>query len=341
VVVLALVAALALAACSNGGSGGGVRPAAVTVDGTKITDDEVSRNVKIFTFLAGLNGSVCGTKVEGETDASACARFAIGSLIEEHFVSGYAAEHDLAVAQTEKDEIVTQLEQSLGGAQAVDAKLTESGIGRPELLDLAGRILLFQKVQEAIGAEEADDAALRAQYEQNILQFTTIDTQHILVKTQAEARDAYDEVTAPGSKEQDFLDLAKEISIDPSAKENSGAIGPSTSPPLDAAYAAAAAAMEPGEISEPVQSEFGWHVIRLVSTEIQPFSEAKATLAQQQGTQAFETWLSDAAAAATIEVNPKYGTYDTQTGLVDAITSTATGSASPSAPVDTPSAPPT
>jgi foldase protein PrsA len=329
VVALALVAAFVLAACGNAG-GSGLHPAAATVDGQKITDDQVARNVKMFTFLAGLNQQPCGTQAEGESEQAACARFAIGSLIEEHFVTAYATQHDLTVTQADKDAIVTQLEQSLGSAQAVDDQLKSAGIGRPELDELAGRILLFQKVQQAIGADQADEAALRAQYEKNILSFTTIDTEHILLKTQAEAKDAYDKVTAPGATEQDFLDLAKKISIDPSAKDNSGAIGPSTSPPLDAAYAAAAVALKPGEIARPVQSQFGWHVIRLVSTKVQSFADAKATLAQQQGTQAFDTWLTDAVVAAQVDVNPKYGRFDAQTGTVTAITTTATGSPSAS-----------
>ncbi|MEP6476389.1 MAG: peptidyl-prolyl cis-trans isomerase [Actinomycetota bacterium] len=335
-VALALVAALVLSACGDA-AGTAAGPAAATVDGQKITDEQVAKNVKMFTFLAGLNSQPCGTAVAGETERAACARFAIGSLIEEHFVDAYAKEHQLTVTQADKDSIVTRLEGSLGGAPAVDAKLKSAGIGRPELDELAGRILLFQKVQQAIGAEQADEAVLRAQYEKNILSFTTIDTEHILVKTQAEANDAYDQVTAPGATEQDFLDLAKKISIDPSAKDNSGAIGPSTSPPLDAAYAAAAAALKPGEISPPVQSQFGWHVIRLVSKQVQSFADAKAALGQQQGTQAFDTWLKKAVADAQVQVDPKYGRFNEQTGQVDAITSTATGSASGSGATPAPS----
>ena len=342
-IALALVSMLALAACGDSAGDGGVRPAAVSIDGERIGDDQVAANVKVFTFLSGLNGAPCGAKVEGETDQAACARFAIGSLIDEHFVDAYALEHDLAVQQEEKDAILSQLEQSLGGAKTVDDKLAEAGIGRPELDELAGRILLFQKVQEAVSAEQADDAALRAQYQQNILQFTTLDTEHILVKTEAEAQDAYDQVTAPGSTEEDFLALAKKISTDPSAKDNSGAIGEQAASGLDPAFAAAAAALEPGEISEPVESQFGWHVIRLVKSTVQPFEEAKATLAQQQGTEAFDAWLTEARDAAEIEVNPKYGRFDAETGTVEAITSTATGSPSPSgdgAPATTAPAPP-
>jgi foldase protein PrsA len=329
VAALALVATIALVGCGNAG-GGALHPAAATVDGQRITDDDVARNVKMFTFLAGLNGQACGTKVEGETEQSACARFAIGSLIQEHFVTDYAAQHDIVVTQADRDAIVAPLEQSLGSAKAVDEKLKSAGIGRPELNELAGRILLFQKVQQAIAAEQADEATLRAEYQKNILSFTTVDTEHILLKTQAQANDAYDQVTAPGASEQDFLDLAKMISIDPSAKDNSGAIGPLTAPPLDTAYAAAAAALKPGEISAPVQSQFGWHVIRLVSKDVQSFADAKASLSQQQGAQAFDAWLTDAVAAAKVDVNPKYGRFDAQTGTVEAVTTTATGSPSPS-----------
>ena len=330
-IALALLPLALLVACSDsGGSDGGVHPPAATVDGEHITDAQVAANVKIFTFLTSLSQAPCGTKVAGETDQAACARFTLSNLIQQHFVEDYAAQHDLTVTQADKDAILQQLEQSLGGAQAVDDQLKTAGIGRPELDDLAGRILLFQQVQQAVGAEQAGDASLRALYQKNILQFTTIDTEHILVKTQKEAQDAYDQVTAPGSTEDDFLALAKKISIDPSAKQNSGAIGSSSAATLDPAYAAAAAALQPGEISKPVQSQFGWHVIRLVSKDVQSFADAKASLTQQQGTQAFDTWLSDAEAAATIEVNPRYGRFDLTTGGVEAVTSTATGSASPS-----------
>ncbi len=327
---LALLSVLVLVSCSDEGGSGGVRPAAASIDGDEITDAEVATNVKLFTFLSELNGAPCGAKVEGETDQAACARFAIGSLIEEHFVESYATEHDITVPQADKDALLQQLEQSLGGAQAVDDKLQEAGVGRPELDALTGRILLFQKVQQAVAAEEADAAALRVLYQENLLQFTTLDTQHILLKTETEADDAYDQVTAPGATEDDFLALAKRISIDPGAKQNSGAIGSSAATGLDPAYAAAAADLEPGEISKPVQSQFGWHVIRLVSKDVQSFAEAKGSLAQQQGGQDFERWLSDAASAASIEVNPKYGRFNPETGEVDAITSTATGSSSPS-----------
>ena len=82
------------------------------------------------------------------------------------------------------------------------------------------------------------------------------------------------------------------------------------------------AALEPGEISEPVQSEFGWHVIYLVGKQVTPFEEARTQLLQgEQGT-LFNAWLRDQAETHGVDVNPKYGRFDTETLTVVAVTST-------------------
>jgi parvulin-like peptidyl-prolyl isomerase len=325
---LALVAATFLAACSSG-DGGSSSPAA-TIDGTNFTDAQVATNVKYFTFLGDLNQNPCGSgHVEGESVAAACARFAVGSLIQSHVVETYAKNNSITVAQADVDATVGQLEQSLG-AQELDAKLKAAGITRADLDALAHRILLFQAVQQDVAAKGADDAALKKLYHDNILQFTTLDTDHILVKTQAEANKIYDQVTAPGFTEKDFLDLAQKESTDPTVKENSGALGPIPAAQLEQPYAEAAMALQPGEISTPVQSSFGWHVIRLVDSKVQSYADSKTSLQQQQGATVFDEWLKKALATADVSVNPKYGTFNPETQTVDAVNSTATGTASPS-----------
>ena len=80
-------------------------------------------------------------------------------------------------------------------------------------------------MQRAVAADKPPDADLRQQYQDGLASYTTVQVDHILVKTKAEADDVYAQVTAPGATEQDFLDLAKQVSIDPSAKQNSGSLG--------------------------------------------------------------------------------------------------------------------
>ncbi len=77
----------------------------------------------------------------------------------------------------------------------------------------------------------------------------------------------------------DFNVVAKEVSEDPSAQQNSGRLGWFTRERMDAAFSRAAFALkQPGDVSEPVQSAFGWHVIRLDDRRpphVRPFEEVQ------------------------------------------------------------------
>ena len=79
--------------------------------------------------------------------------------------------------------------------------------------------------------------------------------------------------------------LAKEISEDPSAKRNSGRLEAFAASQMDPAFSRAAFALKKvGDISEPVESRFGWHVIRLDGREpagTRPFDEAKNDIIQE------------------------------------------------------------
>jgi peptidyl-prolyl cis-trans isomerase C len=83
----------------------------------------------------------------------------------------------------------------------------------------------------------------------------------------------------------DMNALAKEISEDPSAKRNSGRLESFAASQMDPAFSRAAFALKKvGDISEPVESRFGWHVIRLDGRQpggTRPFDEAKNDIIQE------------------------------------------------------------
>jgi foldase protein PrsA len=318
-IALALVAGLALTACNA------AEPAAAVVDGERITDQQVAFDATLFRFLGALRRTPCGTPAAGESQASACARFTLSNVIQEDLVKHYAAAHDVTVDAATVTQALAQLESGLGGPDVLDGQLKAHGLTRADLTALARRLLLFNQVQRALATAQLTDAALHAAYDQQRGSLTQIHAKHILVATQAEADKIEKEVTP-----DNFAKLAQRYSTDTTSAANGGDLGTVAAATLDPTFANAALALRPGEISQPVQTQFGWHIIELVSATVVPFDQAKSQLIDQQSQQIFNVWLSGALSTADITVNPKYGRLDPTTGDVVPIRSTATGQSSPS-----------
>ena len=330
-IALPMIAAVLFAACSTGPA-----PAA-SVGETDITDEQLARDTKLFTFLAALNQQPCGgPPPQGETQEAVCGRFTLGNMIQGELVDRYASQHDITVKANEVDDILANLDEQLT-ADAVDAELEKQGLTRTDLEGLANQVLLFQAVQAAVAEEELGDEQLRQIYDEQILQFTTIEALHILVDTEAEADDVYQQVTAPGATRKTFEDLAKQVSTDTASGANGGSLGQAVASTYVPEFGEAAVALEPGQISEPVQSEFGWHVIYLVDKQVTPFDDAKTQLLSgEQGT-LFNAWMRGEAESLGVEVNPTWGRFDAETLTVVAVNSTdpsATSGPADGAPSD-------
>jgi parvulin-like peptidyl-prolyl isomerase len=330
-IVVPVALAALLAACSN--SPTSPAPAA-TVGSTEITDAQLSHDVKLWTFVSAINQQPCGGAApEGESQEAVCNRFALSNLIQDQLASEYAKANDLTVPDKDVTGIIDNLDTQLG-KEKVDQELKKLDLTRADLTTLARKVLLSQQVQQAVVEEQLGDEELRKQYDENLLQYTTVDALHILVDTEAEAQDVYDQVTAPGATQKTFENLAKQVSTDGSAKDG-GALGSAPASQYVPEFGEAVAALEPGEVSEPVKTEFGWHVIRLIDKQVVPFEEAKAQLVQSQGAAVFTDWVRTQVENDGLEVNPKYGRYDTETLSVVPLDSTdpsATDAASPSGP---------
>jgi parvulin-like peptidyl-prolyl isomerase len=101
----------------------------------------------------------------------------------------------------------------------------------------------------------------------------TVTASHILVayqggmrsratRTKDEAKKRADEVLARAKKGEDFGALATETSDDPSAKMNQGSLGAFQRGQMVKPFADAAFALQPGQISDLVETPFGYHIIR-------------------------------------------------------------------------------
>ena len=319
---LSVAAAVSLAACASSSSTSDASTAPARVNQTDISDAELATATHVFQSIASVQQVPCGTK-DGptDTDEAACNRFTLGYLIQFKLAQDYAAANGVTVTDADIAKVADNFEANFG-KDVFQQQLDANGATRDQFIDVVRVSLVQNEVEKAIAAAQLSDADLLKQYQDAIADYSIIQVDHILVKTEAEAKQVYQQVTAPGVTEQDFLDLAKKISIDPTVDQNSGSLGSATASQYVPEFATAALALKPGEISQPVQTQFGWHVIRMVDTQVTPFSQAKDQIVQSQMGPLYADWVREQNAAGAIVVNPSFGIWDDQQLTVLRISST-------------------
>lgn len=155
-------------------------------------------------------------------------------------------------------------------------------------------------IREAIDAavtDEAIEAAYAARYA-NADPEDEFNAAHILVETEEEARAIIEQIEGGA----DFATLAEEKSTGPSGPSG-GSLGWFSEGAMVPEFEAAVMALEPGAISEPVQTQFGWHVVRLNEVrkkDIPALDDVRNEIIQQIQTEAIETTLASATAEAEI-----------------------------------------
>jgi hypothetical protein len=309
---LALIVLLTASAC-----GTEFRAPAAVVHGVDIADGELRAIIPEFRFLTAINQEPCGRSRPGEKATSACARFVLGQLIVEQLVAPYSLAHHLRVRPRQVLSSIVPLEQRFGGHSELVKQLGRHGLTFADLRDLATRLLVVQRAARAVANRTVTTAELRSVYRQDRIEFTLIHAAHILVSSPSLAARIAREATP-----QNFAALARRYSTDTGSNFRGGDLGTTRASALDRTFALAALSLQPGQISGPVHTQFGWHVIYLISAQTIPFSSARRQLVALLADRVFTRWLRHRAASG-IAVNPKYGTFDPVHGQVIGVRCTA------------------
>jgi hypothetical protein len=312
--LLVALVSFGVAACGAG------RPDVARVGDREIAEADLRHAAALQHVLADLQGAPCGGQpLAGETADAACDRAALSGELIWLAVSPYAEAHDIS-AGAGAEEAVVQLETQVGGAEELRRSLSARGLTRDDLLELGRKILTIRAVRTAIAEERIGDDELRSQYEDRLVEFTTVEANHILLATRAEAEDVYRRVR--DATRAQFAAVATKESSEPGADESGGDLGNAPATQFVPEFATAVAALEPGEVSQPVQSQFGWHVIYLADKQVTPFEDAKDGLLEPIADQEFRGWLEERANELDVEVNPRYGRFSAETFSVQPARST-------------------
>ncbi|HAL30521.1 MAG TPA: hypothetical protein DCP20_07380 [Coriobacteriia bacterium] len=171
-------------------------------------------------------------------------------------------------ADLSEEAVTERLSQLMGGADeaTIEEQITAAGLTVEDVRKSVRDQLANEFIQEK-AASETSVTVVPQTYSQ---------LSHILVSDEALANELYDRATDG----EDFAALASENSSDTASAIDGGNLGWAPTSDYVAEFASAADALEVGEISEPVQSQFGWHIILKVAeaAEGSEISEAPADL---------------------------------------------------------------
>ena len=187
-------------------------------------------------------------------------------------------------------------------AQAANKKGLNKQADVIQQIDLSKQTILASAfVQDYVKSHPISDDELKQEYEKINKQRGNKEykVSHILVKTEAEAKTVAEQL-----KNSKFEDVAMDKSQDPGSSVKGGDLGWAVPSNFVKPFADAMIAMAKGKISEPVQSQFGWHVIKLEDTrdmKVPSFDEVKPNLTQHMQQQTVQKAITEQRAKATIK----------------------------------------
>lgn len=283
------VSALALTACAPAHPG-----AAATVGNDRITVAQL----QALTNRTLVDPSFAAS---GGSDSAALQRQELTNLINHHLLDLAAREKGVTVTEGEVGTTVSGVLQQEGSQQALDKDAAAHGIAPADVRDY----FYYQTLESKLASK---------------IDTPVVHVAHILVKDQATAQKILDEVKAnPDS----FADIAKSESIDTGSGANGGDLGTAPSATFVSKFADAVDAAQVGSYFV-VQTQFGWHVVHLISRTTETLqmvasdaSSGDQTTAQRAVNAIMVRYLDSVAKqAGGITVNPRYGVWDPDQGGV-------------------------
>ena len=258
-----------------------------TVDGEKISKAQLDEAFDKAVQMTGVNAAdlTSEQKIEGY-------RQILDELITEKLVSKAAA--GVTVPQSEVDAQIAKIKAQFPSEEDFSKQLATVGQSPEQLGEMVRKMLQQQQwlESEIAGKTEVTDEEAKKFYEANKAEFEqpeTVKASHILFRVNKE--DSEEVVNkkleqaktaeARAKKGEDFATLAKELSEEPGAKESAGDLGFFPKDRMVPEFASAAFSQKVGDISDPVRTQFGWHIIKVTDKKAAgtlPYDEVKAQL---------------------------------------------------------------
>lgn len=267
------------------------------VEGTNITRADVDEIADpyleqyVWTHT-GAEGEVHDHSEEEKNDAELAATAkdvrlqALDLLVEEAMFTLKATELNLLPTdeevQEQTDAHIASLKESMGGEEEFATALEESELTLEEYTEtlkvsIKNQLIQTNVLEDMFKDIKVEDSEIETYYNENIESFKTADVSHILVDSEELAKELIAKINAG----EDFAELAKANSTDTASATEGGSLGNvnyGNSGFVQEFVDGMKALGDEGGISEPIKSDYGYHIIKVENVAAQTLEEAKETI---------------------------------------------------------------
>lgn len=229
----------------------------------------------------------------------------LNTMISNKVVDLEADKEKVKVTDKEIKAELDKMVEQYGGQDTFNMLLAQNGLTEDVFKEQIEQNLKVTKILEP--SIEITDDEIKTYFEDNKASFDTpeqVEASHILVEDEETAKEVKKKIDEGG----DFAELAKEYSTDTQTKDNGGELGYFSTGQMVEAFDKVAFAMKVDEISDPVKTDYGYHIIKVTgkkeakeATLEDSKEKIKEALLDQKVQEQASTWLSEATAKYKIE----------------------------------------
>jgi foldase protein PrsA len=231
----------------------------------------------------------------------------VKQLIDRELVRQEATRRKIVVGDAMVGDRITTIKRDFKEKGAFEQALQNNQMTLDAFKERIRETLLVEEVSKAVNKEsQISETAIQRYYEKNKELFRRpeeVNARHILVKDEKSAQDILRKLKA----NEPFTGLAMMYSLDPGSKSRGGELGYFTRGQMVPAFEKVAFALKYREVSKPVKTQFGYHIIQggeLRPARILPLNnvrdDIKARILRENSQQAYQRWLTERRAKADI-----------------------------------------
>ncbi len=231
-------------------------------------------------------------------------QYVLNNLVQMETVKQDGEAKGIKVDPKKVEEQLNALYTQEGGQDKFNEALKKQGLTEEFFKNyLETKEFLSEYTKKMLEDLKPTDEEIKKEYEANKNEYFTANAAHILVADEKEAK----EIKKQLDEGADFAKLAKEKSTDPGSKDKGGELGDFSNGVMDPDFEKAVKSLKAGEISSPVKTTYGYHIIKLNSFNNLEFDKVKDQISKKLTDEKFTKYLKDLEKKAKVKkyIDPK------------------------------------